>query len=111
MARAAFTGAYHMLQSGWYVGRDTFSRVQCRNMRRRYVCGHRRSDSNEMERAVIARTRVGFHRFTSGLLIAAGICLAGCLLVVMQAQAGGRHGQPAAQPAQAPHSAAAYAAG
>ena len=60
---------------------------------------------------MIARTRVGFHRFTIGLLIAAWICLAGGLLTVMQAQAGGRDGQPAVWPAQAPRPGAAYAAG
>jgi subtilisin family serine protease len=55
--------------------------------------------------------RGGFHRFTLGLLIAAAICLAGGLLTVVQAQAGGPDAQPAAQAARAPQSGAAYAAG
>ena len=38
---------------------------------------------------MLTRTRGGFQRFTIGLLIVAVICLAGGLLMVMPAQAGG----------------------
>ncbi|MCX6374098.1 MAG: S8 family serine peptidase, partial [Actinobacteria bacterium] len=60
---------------------------------------------------MMTNVRGGFHRFTLGLLLAAAICLAGGLLMVMQAQAGGRDPRPAAQAAETPQPGPAYVAG
>jgi len=51
---------------------------------------------------MLTNARGWFQRFTIGLVVAAGICLVGGLLMVMQAQTGGRDEQPAAQAARAP---------
>jgi len=59
----------------------------------------------------MTNVRGGFHRLRLGLLIAAVICLAAGLLLVVQAQAAGRAARPASQAARAPRAGAAYAAG
>ena len=51
------------------------------------------------------------HRFAIGLATVAMICVAGGLVAVMQAQAGGTSRQPAAQVSRSPQSGAPYAAG
>ena len=60
---------------------------------------------------MIATTRAGFHHFTIALLLALSLCLAGGLLLVMQAQAGSQDARHGTQAAQAPHSGASYVAG
>ena len=62
---------------------------------------------------MMTTVRGSFHHFVFGLLFALSLCLAGGLLMVMQAQAGGRGARPAAQAqaAPAPQSGPAYVAG
>ncbi len=60
---------------------------------------------------MITRTRFGFRHVTIPLLLALGLCLAGGLLLVMQAQAGSRDARPAAHFAKAPAPGASYVAG
>ena len=60
---------------------------------------------------MMTNVRGGFRRFTLGVLFALSLCLAGGLLLVMQAQAGSRDARPAATAAPAPESGAAYVAG